>query len=86
MLIVKFDQKGTMGVKCIYIVHVFNKQCKAEVIAQLISVFVFATQIVQSLFFLHLKFRAAGLLLRLYRLVCVGPNGNLKLLVFSCTG
>ena len=40
--------------------------------AKLISTFVFTTQIVQSLF-LNLKFQASSLLLRQYRLVCVGP-------------
>ena len=56
------------------------------VTAQLISPFVVATQIVQSLFFLNPKFQASRLLLWLYRLVCVGPCRILKLLVFSCEG
>ena len=37
--------------------------------AQLISAFVLATGIVQSLFFLNLKFQTSSLLLRLHRLV-----------------
>ena len=44
--------------------------------AKLISAFVFATQIVQSLFFSNPKFQASSLLLRLYMLVCVGPGRN----------
>ena len=40
---------------------------------KLISAFVFATPIVQALFFLNLKFQASIHLLCLYSLVCVGP-------------
>ena len=43
-------------------------------IAQLISAFVFATQIIQSLFFLNLKFQASSYLLWLHSPVCVGPG------------
>ena len=39
---------------------------------QLISAFVFATQIIQSLFFLNPKFQGSSHLLWLYSLVCVG--------------
>ena len=46
------------------------------VTAKLISAFVFATQIVQSLYYLHPKFQASSHLLCLYSLVCVGPGGN----------
>ena len=35
--------------------------------------FVFATRIVQFLFYLYPKFQASSSFLRLYRLVCVGP-------------
>ena len=41
---------------------------------QLRGNFVFATRIVQFLFFLNPKFQASSLLLWLYRLVCVGPD------------
>ena len=41
--------------------------------AKLISAFVFATRIVQFLFFLNPKFQASSSFLCLYRLVCVGP-------------
>ena len=61
-------------------------QTSLEVTAKLISAFVFATQIVQSLFFLDLKFQASSLLLLLYKLVCVGPGRKPKLLVFSRKG
>ena len=39
----------------------------------MVSAFVFATRIVQSLFYLNTKFQASSLLLWLYRPVCVGP-------------
>ena len=42
--------------------------------AKLISAFVFATRILQSLFFLNPKFQASSHLLWLYRPVCVGPG------------
>ena len=41
------------------------------VTAKLISAFVFATQIVQSLYFQNTKFQASSHLLWLYSLVCV---------------
>ena len=44
-------------------------QISYAVIAQLISAFVFATLIVQFLFFLNPKFQDSGHLLRLYRIV-----------------
>ena len=45
-------------------------QIGCAVTAQLISTFVFASQIVQSLYFKNLKFQAASHLLCLYSLVC----------------
>ena len=44
---------------------------KGKVTPQLISAFVFATYIVQSLFFLNTKFQANSHLLWLYSRVCV---------------
>ena len=44
------------------------------VTAQLISAFVFASQIVHPLYFLNLKFHASSHLLLLYSLVCVEPG------------
>ena len=41
---------------------------------QLISTFVFATLIVQLLYFINLKFQVSGHFLWLYSLVCVGPG------------
>ena len=41
--------------------------------AKLISAFVFATRIVQFLFYLNPKFQASSLLLKLYKPVCVRP-------------
>ena len=46
---------------------------KDAVTAKLISAFVFATRIVQFLFYLNPKFQASSSFLCLYRLVCVGP-------------
>ena len=46
---------------------------KPTVTAKLISACVFATRILQFLFYLNLKFQASSLLLCLYRSVCVGP-------------
>ena len=43
------------------------------VTAKLISAFVFATRIVQFLFYINPKFQASSSFLRLYRPVCVGP-------------
>ena len=45
-----------------------------SVTAQLISAFVFASQIVQSLFFLNPKFQVSNNLLLLYSPVCVEPG------------
>ena len=44
------------------------------VTAKLISAFVFATRIVQSLFFLNPKFQASNLFPRLHSSVCVEPT------------
>ena len=44
-----------------------------QVTAKLISAFVFATRLVQLLFYLNPKFQASSSFLRLYRPVCVGP-------------
>ena len=44
------------------------------VTAKLISAFVLATRIVQSLYFLYPESQARSHLLRLYSLVCVGPG------------
>ena len=51
-------------------------QTSCAVTAQLISAFVFATQIVQSLFFLNPKFKASSHLLWLFSPDCVGPAGR----------
>ena len=54
------------------------KQCigkhKGAVTAQLISILVFATKIVQCIFLFYPKFQASSLLLS--RLVCVRPGEN----------
>ena len=57
-------------------------QISCAVTAQLISAFVFATQIVQ-LFFLNPIFQAFSPFLGLYRAVCVGPGRKPRRPVFS---
>ena len=57
-----------------------------RVTAKLISAFVFATRIVQSLFFLNPKFQASSHLLWLYSPVCVGPGRKPRRPVFSQRG
>ena len=59
---------------------------KDAVTAKLISAFVFATRIVQSLYFLNPKFQASSHLLWLYSLVCVGPVRNPRKPLFSERG
>ena len=54
--------------------------------AKLISAFVFATQIEQSLYFLNTKFQAASHLMRLYSQVSVGPGRKSRRPVFSQRG
>ena len=56
------------------------------VTAQLISAIVFATRIVQSLFFLNPKFKVSSLFLCLYRSVCVRPGRKPRRPVFSRRG
>ena len=51
-------------------------QISFAVTAKLISAFVFATRIVQSLFYLNPKFQASSFFLRLCRLVCVRLGGK----------
>ena len=54
--------------------------------AKLISAFVFATRIVQTLYFLYPKFQASSYLLWLYSPVCGGPGRKPRRLVFSQLG
>ena len=56
------------------------------VTAKLIRAFVFATSIVQFLFFLYPKFQASTLLLCLHRPVYVRPGRKYQRPVFSCHG
>ena len=58
-------------------------QISCAVTAQLISAFVFATWIVQSLFYLNRKFQASSHLLWLYSQVCVGPGRKPRKYRFS---
>ena len=61
-------------------------QISFAVTAKLISAFVFATQIVQPLFFLNTKFQASSHLVWSYSLVCVGPGRKPRRPVFSRRG
>ena len=54
--------------------------------AKLISAFVFATWIIQSLYFLNLKFQASNHILCLYSPVCVGPCRKPRIQVFLRRG
>ena len=57
-----------------------------QLTAKLISAFVFARQIVQSVFYLNPKFQASSHLIGLYSLVCVGPGRKTRRPVFSQQG
>ena len=61
-------------------------QISFAVTAKLISVSVFTTRIVQSLYFLNPKFQASSHLLWLYSPVCVGPGQKPRRPVFSRQG
>ena len=63
-----------------------KKQISFAVTAKLISAFVFATQIVQFLYYLNPKFQASSHLLRLYSSVCVGPGRKPRRPIFSQRG
>ena len=60
-----------------------RSNCAAEITAQLISAFVFATRIEHSLYYLNPKFQASSRLLRLYSPVCVDPGRKPRSPVFS---
>ena len=61
-------------------------QISFAVTAKLIGAFVFATRIVQSLYFLYTKLQASSHLLLLYSPVCVGPGRKPRRPVFSQRG
>ena len=61
-------------------------QISCAVTAQLISAFVFAIWIVQTLFYQNPKFQASSHLLWLYSPVCVGPGRKPRRPVFSQRG
>ena len=61
-------------------------QISFAVTAKLISAFVFATLIVQSLYLLNQKFQASSYLLWLYSPVCVKPGRKPRRPVFSQRG
>ena len=77
--------------KPFFFLHIFayaktKTQISFAVTAKLISAFVFATRIVQSLYFLNPKFHASSHLLWLYSPVCVGPGRKPQRLFFSERG
>ena len=61
-------------------------QISFAVTVKLISAFVFATQIVQSLYYLNPKFQASSHLMWLYSVVCAGPGRKPPRPVFSERG
>ena len=63
-----------------------DSQISFAVTAKLISAFVFATQIVQSLYYLNPILQASSHLLWLYSPVCVGPGRKPRRPVFSRRG
>ena len=70
----------------IYAYEKTKAQIRFAVTAKLISAFVFATFIVQFLFFLNWKFQASSHLLCLYSSVCVRPGRKPQRPVFSHHG
>ena len=68
--------------------HMRKQRCRSAlaVTVKLISAFVFATQLEQSLYYLNPKFKASSHLLWLYSLVCVGPGWKPRRPVFSQRG
>ena len=69
-----FEMSSVMR-KPFFFAYVKTKmQISFAVTAKLISAFVFATRIVQSLHFLNPKFQASSRLLWLHSPVCVGPG------------
>ena len=61
-------------------------QISCAVTAKLISAYVFATWIVQTLYFLNPTFQASSQLLWLYSLVCIGHGRKPRRPVFSQRG
>ena len=61
-------------------------QISFAVTTKLISAFVFAPRIVQSLYFLNPKFQASSHFLWLYSQICVGPSRKPRRPVFSQRG
>ena len=71
--------------------HMRKHRCRSAsrlLSAKLISAFVFAKPIVQSLYFLHVnpKFQVSNYILCLHSLVCVGPGRKPRRPIFSQQG
>ena len=65
-----YQFKKNISAHCIHIQHKSGLMGKPTIC---IGAFVFATRIVQFLFYLNPKFQASSSFLRQYRSVCVGP-------------
>ena len=79
-----YEPRHEKTVFCIYAKT--KTQISFAVTAKLISAFVFATRIVQSLYYLNPKFQTSRHILWLYSPVCVGPGRKPIRLVFSQRG
>ena len=70
-------------------VSVINENKNADQLRgnrELISAFVFSTQIIQSPYFLNPRLQASSHLLWLYSLICIGPGRKTRRPVFSQRG
>ena len=74
------------GENRIFVYAKTKAQISFAVTAKLISAFVFATRIVQFLFYLNPKLQASSSFLSLYRPICVGPGRKPRRPVFSRRG
>ena len=81
-LFFSYDRHGPRREKTVFL-HMRKQRRRS---AKLISAFVFATRIVQSLFFLNTNFQASSHLLWLHSLVCVRPGQKPRRPVFSQRG
>ena len=86
IIIYDFTKAGTFNVNQPFEKLKKGTLVKKSVTAKLISAFVFATRIVQSLFFLNPKFQASSHLLWLCSPVSVGPGRKPRRPVFSQRG
>ena len=87
MTFVRFNSNDPRCEKTGFFAYAKTKtQISFAVTAKLISAFVFATQIVQSIYYLNPKFQGSSHLLWLYSPLCVGPGRKPRRPVFSQRG